>query len=116
MYRATNKEGTMLTETIHNNAMQAAQKATDDYINQYGEHDACGFAWVTAYVSGATKLGKSFKAQGFDKAYGGGWQLWNPSKNFTQSISAKEAGAQAYVDVIRSALPDVKIYASSRMD
>ena len=106
----------MLTETIHNNAMQAAQKATDDYINQYGEHDACGFAWVTAYVNGASKLGKSFKAVGFDKAYGGGWQLWNPSKSYTQSISAKEVGAQAYVDTIRTALPTVKIYASSRMD
>ena len=106
----------MLTRELHERALVAAETATADYINQYGEHDACGFAWVTAYVNGASKLGKSFKAVGFDKAYGGGWQLWNPSKNFTQSINAKEAGAQAYVDVIRTALPTVKIYASSRMD
>ena len=116
MYRATNKEGTMLTRELHNTAMVAAEKATNDYIKTHGDFDCCGFAWVTAYVNGASKLGKSFKAVGFDKAYGGGWQLWNPSKNFTQSINAKEAGAQAYVDVIRTALPTVKIYASSRMD
>ena len=116
MYRATNKEGTMLTKELHNTAMVAAEKATNDYIAAHGDHDCCGFAWVTAYVNGASKLGKSFKAVGFDKAYGGGWQLWNPSKNFTQSINAKEAGAQAYVDTIRTALPTVKIYASSRMD
>jgi|TARA_B100001287_G_scaffold207590_1_gene176600 hypothetical protein len=116
MYRATNKEGTMLTKELHNTAMVAAEKATNDYIKTHGDFDCCGFAWVTAYVNGASKLGKSFKAVGFDKAYGGGWQLWNPSKNFTQSINAKEAGAQAYVDVIRTALPTVKIYASSRMD
>ena len=106
----------MLTKELHNTAMVAAEKATNDYIDAHGDFDCCGFAWVTAYVNGASKLGKSFKAVGFDKAYGGGWQLWNPSKNFTQSINAKEAGAQAYVDVIRTALPTVKIYASSRMD
>ncbi len=106
----------MLTKELHNTAMVAAEKATNDYIKTHGDFDCCGFAWVTAYVNGASKLGKSFKAVGFDKAYGGGWQLWNPSKNFTQSINAKEAGAQAYVDVIRTALPTVKIYASSRMD
>lgn len=106
----------MLTKELHNTAMVAAEKATNDYIKTHGDFDCCGFAWVTAYVNGASKLGKSFKAVGFDKAYGGGWQLWNPSKNFTQSINAKEAGAQAYVDVIRTALPTVKIYANSRMD
>ena len=106
----------MLTRELHNKALVAAETATADYINKYGEHDACGFAWVTAYVNGASKLGKSFKACGFDKAYGGGWQLWNPGKSFTQSISAKEAGANAYVDVVRSELPDVKIYSNSRMD
>ena len=52
----------MLTRELHNKALVAAETATADYINKYGEHDACGFAWVTAYVNGASKLGKSFKA------------------------------------------------------
>ncbi len=106
----------MLTFELHTKAVAAAEQATMDHIDTYGEHDACGFAWVVAYVKGNTKLGKSFIAQGFDKAYGGGYQLWNPSKNWTQSISAKEAGTEAYVRTIRSALPDVKIYSNSRMD
>ena len=84
----------MLTRELHNKALVAAETATTDYINKYGEHDACGFAWVTAYVNGASKLGKSF----------------------TLSISAKEAGANAYVATVRAELPDVKIYSNSRMD
>jgi hypothetical protein len=113
----TNKEGiTMLTQELHNSAMVAAEKATNDYIATHGDFDTCGFAWVTVYVNGASKLGKSFKAVGFDKAYGGGWQLWNPGKSFTQSINAKEAGCDAYVATVRSALPTVKIYSNSRMD
>ena len=47
----------MLTRELHNKALVAAETATTDYINKYGEHDACGFAWVTAYVNGASKLG-----------------------------------------------------------
>ena len=45
----------MLTRELHNKALVAAETATTDYINKYGEHDACGFAWVTAYVNGASK-------------------------------------------------------------
>ena len=106
----------MLTFELHTKAVAAAEQATNDHIDKYGEHDACGFAWVTAYVKGNTKLGKSFIAQGFDKAYGGGWQLWNPSNSYTQSVSAKEAGADAYVRTVRAELEDVKLYANSRLD
>ena len=106
----------MLTRELHNRATTAAEQATADYIKAHGDFDTCGFAWVTAYVNGASKLGKSFKACGFDKAYGGGWQLWNPGKSFTQSINAKEAGCNAYVATVRAELPDVKIYSNSRMD
>ena len=116
MYKLNKQEGNMLTTELHNRALKAAETATANYISKYGEHDACGFAWVTAYVNGASKLGKSFKQQGFDKAYGGGWQLWNPSNSWTQSISAKEAGAEAYVSTVRAELPDVKLYSNSRMD
>ena len=64
----------MLTTELHNRALKAAETATANYISKYGEHDACGFAWVTAYVNGASKLGKSFKApvnfwQNFSKTW-----------------------------------------------
>ena len=106
----------MLTRELHEKALVAAETATADYINKYGEHDACGFAWVSAYVKGNTKLGKSFKALGFKKEYGGGYQLWNPSGIAVQSVDIKEVGAEAYVNVVRKYLPHVNLFANSRLD
>lgn len=106
----------MLTEAIHNEALQAADQATANYIAQNGENYPCGFAWVHATIKGNTKLGKSFIAQGFDKSYTGGYRLWNPGKSFTQDMYAKEAGAQAYVDTIKRYIPDAPIYVNTRLD
>jgi hypothetical protein len=61
------------------------------------------------------KLGKALATYGFSKAYGGGLQLWNPSGNPTQCITAKEEGAEAYAKVLSSKL-GLKAYAGSRMD
>ena len=102
-------------ESIHNTASTAAQKAAQDYITKHGEDWYCGFAWVTVYEKGSTKLGRALKAVGFKPAYGGGLQLWNPSGNWTQCITAKEEGAQAYAEVLRKAGIE-KAYAGSRMD
>lgn len=107
----------MLTAEIHNEAVQAAQLATANYIAKNGEHPFnCGFAWVSCTEKGNTKLGKSFKDQGFDKSYEGGYKLWNPSDSYTQDMSAKYAGAKAYVETVKKYLPTVKLYASSRLD
>ena len=76
---------------------------------------ACGFAWVTVYEKGSTKLGRALLKNGFRKAYGGGLQWWNPSGSFTQAITAKEEGAQAAAKVLTERL-GVKAYAGSRMD
>ena len=102
-------------ESIHNTASAAAQKAAQDHITKHGEDWYCGFAWVTVYEKGSTKLGRALKAVGFKPAYGGGLQLWNPSGHGTQSMSVKEAGAQAYADVLRSFGID-KAYAGGRAD
>ena len=101
--------------SVHNTATQAAAKATEDFLAKHGDRDACGFAWVTVYEKGSTKLGRALKAVGFKPAYGGGLQLWNPSGNWTQCITAKEEGAQAYANVLRQA-GIVNAYAGSRMD
>lgn len=107
----------MLTAEIHKLATRNAEIATQDYIRKHGEHPFnCGFAWVTAFVKGNTKLGKSFIAQGFNKSYTGGYQLWNPSGNCTQDVSAKEAGVEAYIKTVETYLPDVKLYEGSRLD
>ena len=107
----------MLTPEIHQLAVRNAQIATNDYIQKNGEHPFnCGFAWVTAFVKGNTKLGKSFIAQGFSKSYDGGYKLWNPSGHNTQDMSAKMAGTEAYVDTVERYLPGVKLYEGSRLD
>ena len=101
--------------SVHNSATQAAAKATEDFLAKHGDRDACGFAWVTVYEKGSTKLGRALKAVGFKPAYGGGLQLWNPSGSWTQCITAKEVGAQAYADVLKQAGIE-QAYAGSRMD
>ena len=100
---------------VHNTATQAAAKATEDFLAKHGDRDMCGFAWVTVNEKGSTKLGRALKAVGFKPAYGGGLQLWNPSGNWTQCITAKEEGAQAYANVLRQA-GIVNAYAGSRLD
>ena len=107
----------MLTEQIHNEAVQNAAQATQQYLDTVGEHPFnCGFAWVTANVKGNTKVGKSFIAQGFEKSYNGGFQIWNPSGNYTQDVGAKMAGADAYVDTVKKYLPEVSLMVNSRLD
>lgn len=101
---------------VHQEAVRAAQQATQSFLAQHGDRDCCGFAWVTVYEKGTSKFVRELKKLGFRRAYGGGYQLWNPSGSHTQSITAKEEGAQAYVAVIRKHYPEVKIYAGSRMD
>ncbi len=107
----------MLTADIHNEAVQNAAQATQTYIDQFGEHPGnCGFAWVTSHEKGNTKVGKSFIAQGFEKSYNGGYQIWNPGRNYTQDMSAKTAGARAYVDTVKKYIPEVKLFVGSRLD
>jgi len=106
----------MLTKEIHSKALLAASLATDNYIRQYGDTFPCGFAKVIADVNGNTKIGKSFKDCGFEKNYGGGWYLWNPSGHLTQSVDAKDAGVRAYIKVVKEYLPDVAIYPHTALD
>ncbi len=96
-------------------AVAEAAKATEDFLAKHGDRDACGFAWVTVYEKGSTKMGRALIAAGFSKAYGGGLQMWNPSGNWTQCITAKEVGAEAAAKVLTEKL-GVKAYAGSRLD
>lgn len=106
---------TVEVQTAVVTAMTLASQATQQYLAKNGDRDACGFAWVTTYEKGTTKLVRELKKFGFRKSYNGGYQLWNPSKSGTQSISALEAGADAAADFLTKAL-GVKFYSGSRMD
>lgn len=106
-----------LVQNACNEAAQQARTAAKIAYNQIGERDACGFAWVNVWgVRSNSKLGKWLQTQGFRKDYTGSLQIWNPSGHHTQSISVKEAGAEAYAQVLRSKLGLDKVYAGSRMD
>lgn len=97
-------------------AAAAARTKTKEFLAVHGDRDACGFAWVTVHsVRSNSKLGKALVEVGFRKAYDGGLQLWNPSENFTQAITAKEVGAAAYATILREKL-GVDAQAGSRMD
>lgn len=107
----------MELETVHAMALSAAQTATETHIQNGGSRDACGFAWVTCGERGNTKLGKAMIKLGFKKNYGSkGSRLWNPSGSHTQAITAKEKGAEAYVQVMKQYYPALDIYSESRMD
>ena len=101
---------------IHEEGIVAAQQATQDYLAKHGDRDCCGFAWVTCYEKGTSKFVRELKKLGFRRSYSGGYELWNPSGSYTQCITAKEVGADAYIKVMRKYFPEIKIYSNSRMD
>jgi hypothetical protein len=105
-----------LVQDACNEAAIQARTAAKAFYNQHGEHDACGFAWVDVYgVRSNSRLGKTLQSYGFRKSYTGSLQLWSPCGSATQSISIKEAGAEAYAKVLTDKL-GIKAYAGSRLD
>ena len=99
-------------------AKQEANRAANKFFQErLGGRDqmACGFAWVTVYERGNTKLGRALKAAGFSPAYGGGLQLWNPSGMMVQNVDTLEVGAEAAAKFLEQML-GVKAYAGSRLD
>ena len=104
-----------LVQDATNEAGIQARTAAKAFHAKHGDRDACGFAWVTVYEKGSTKLGRALIKAGFSKAYGGGLQLWNPSGSYTQSVTAKEVSAEAAAKVLTEKL-GVKAYAGSRLD
>ena len=116
MSTATETFNAGLVQDACNEAAIQARTAAKAFYAQHGEHDACGFAWVDVYgVRSNSRLGKTLQSFGFRKSYTGSLQLWNPCGSMTQSISIKEAGAEAYAEVLTRKL-GIKAYAGSRLD
>lgn len=111
--RRLEKEG---FAAIHREAKAAAEAAANDMLKRLGgDRMACGFAWVNVYgVKLSTKKGKEMMAVGFRKSYQGGIELWNPSGSPVQNVDIKEAGAQAYANVLKRY--GFEAYAASRLD
>ncbi len=102
--------GTILLE-----AQTAAIEATTKMINDNpGVWYPCGFAWVNIKPARGPFV-NYLKGQSIGSlAYGGGWQIWNPSNHSTQWMDAKKAGADAFAAVLNKY--GIKAYADCRMD
>ena len=116
MSTATETFNAELVQNACNEAAIQARTAAKAFYAQHGDRDCCGFAWVNVWgVRSNSRLGKTLQSFGFRKSYDGSLQLWNPCGSMTQSISIKEAGAEAYAKVLTDKL-GIKAYAGSRLD
>jgi hypothetical protein len=116
MTTAAQEYNALAVQTACEQAAIQARTAAKAYYDQHGDRDACGFAWVDVYgVRSNSRLGKTLQSFGFRKSHTGSLQLWSPCGSGTQSISIKEAGAEAYARVLTEKL-GIRAYAGSRLD
>jgi hypothetical protein len=114
MITATPEQVPQIVAEAQEAAYQAAAKFFQEKLGGRDQY-ACGFAWVNIYgVKGNTRLGKALSAAGVRKAYGGGLQMWNPSKFACQNVDTLEAGAEAAAQVFKKY--GFEAYAGSRLD
>jgi len=106
----------MITAEQIRQGKQLAEAAGREMYAQIGERDACGFGWVDVFVDRTnSKQAQELIKAGFRKDYKPKClSMWDPAGIPTQSISVKEAGAQAYAEFLRQL--GLKAYAGSRMD
>ena len=93
-----------------------AETAGQAMYSKIGERDACGFGWVDVFVDRTNSLqAKELIAAGFRKDYKPKClSMWDPAGLPTQSVSVKEAGAEAYATYLRAL--GLNAYAGSRLD
>ena len=72
-----------------------ARKAAQDAFAKYGDRDCCGFARITVYEKGSTKMGRALLKAGFRKAYNGGLEMSASRYTNCQSLNIAEAAAEA---------------------
>ena len=93
-----------------------AESAGLAMYQRIGERDACGFGWVEVYVDRTNSAqAKELIKAGFRKDYKPKClTMWDPAGVPTQSISVKEAGADAYATYLTAL--GLKAYGCSRLD
>jgi len=110
----TKEQVLSFVEQAKQEANLAARKFFQERLGGRDQY-ACGFAWVTVYEKGSTKLGRALIEAGFRKSYSGGLQLWNPSGLGVQNVDTLAAGAEAAAKFLKDML-GVEAYAGSRLD
>ena len=93
-----------------------AEQAGLAMYQRVGERDACGFGWVEVYVDRTnSKQAQELIKAGFRKDYKPKClTMWDPAGVPTQSISVKEAGAEAYATYLQAL--GLRAYGCSRLD
>jgi hypothetical protein len=93
-----------------------AESAGLAMYQRIGERDACGFGWVEVYVDRTnSKQAQELIKAGFRKDYKPKClTMWDPAGVPTQSISVKEAGAEAYATYLTAL--GLRAYGCSRLD
>lgn len=106
----------MVTADQIQQGLPLAQAAGRDMYAKIGERDACGFGWVDVFVDRTnSKQAKELIKAGFRKDYKPKClSMWDPAGIPTQSISVKEAGAEAYAQYLRAI--GLNAYSGSRLD
>jgi hypothetical protein len=106
----------MITADEIQAGLSTARAAAEAKYAQVGERDACGFGWTEVYVSRTnSKEAQELIKAGFRKDYKPKClTYWDPAGLPTQSISVKEAGADAFAAYLTTL--GFKAYGCSRMD
>lgn len=99
-------------------ATRAAQVATAKAIEDNPTvWYPCGFAWVKIRPARG-RFVSMCKDQNIGRTddFEGGYVIYNPSGNSTQWMDAKAEGCRAFVEVMKSHFPEMKISVQTRMD
>ena len=106
----------MITAQQIRSGKAIAEQAGLAMYQRIGERDACGFGWVEVYVDRTnSKQAQELIRAGFKKDYKPRClTMWDPAGVPTQSISVKEAGADAYATYLQAL--GLKAYGCSRLD
>ena len=106
----------MITAEQIRSGKAIAESAGLAMYQRIGERDACGFGWVEVYVDRTNSAqAKELIKAGFRKDYKPKClTMWDPAGVPTQSISVKEAGADAYATYLTAL--GLKAYGCSRLD
>jgi hypothetical protein len=106
----------MITAEQIRSGKALAEQAGLAMYQRIGERDACGFGWVEVYVDRTnSKQAQELIKAGFRKDYKPKClTMWDPAGVPTQSISVKEAGADAYATYLTAL--GLKAYGCSRLD
>jgi hypothetical protein len=106
-----------LIETAVETAFINAEIAGKEKFMEIGERDCVGFAWVLIRPARGPLVSYLKKMGIGGSEYGGGYSIWMPGNQPTQSMSVHEAAAKAFAATIKNMLgSDLNITWRSRMD